>query len=62
MLSASRPDASGYDPVVSLLLSLMKDQLDFLIGRASPAARLTHPDRETVNRIFDDAKTVAACT
>ncbi|MEZ4549242.1 MAG: DEAD/DEAH box helicase [Desulfobacterales bacterium] len=44
--------------VVSPLLSLMKDQLDFLTSRGIPAARLDSTlDRETVNRIFDDAKT-----
>ena len=44
--------------VVSPLLSLMKDQLDFLTSQGIPAARLDSTlDRETVNRIFDDAKT-----
>jgi ATP-dependent DNA helicase RecQ len=43
--------------VVSPLLSLMKDQLDFLTARGIPAARLDSTlDREAVNRIFDDAK------
>jgi len=44
--------------VVSPLLSLMKDQLDFLTGKNIPAARLdsTLP-REQYNKIMNDAKT-----
>ncbi|MDA3898727.1 MAG: RecQ family ATP-dependent DNA helicase [Desulfobacteraceae bacterium] len=44
--------------VVSPLLSLMKDQLDFLTAHQIPAARLDSTlDREQTNRIFEQAKT-----
>lgn len=43
--------------VVSPLLSLMKDQLDFLLEHNIPAARLDSTlDREATNKIFEQAK------
>jgi ATP-dependent DNA helicase RecQ len=43
--------------VVSPLLSLMKDQLDFLLANNIPAARLDSTlDREQTNKIFQQAK------
>jgi len=43
--------------VVSPLLSLMKDQLDFLTARGIPAARLDSTlDRDETRRIFDAAR------
>ncbi len=43
--------------VVSPLLSLMKDQLDFLTAHHIPAARLDSSlDRDEINRIFKQAK------
>jgi ATP-dependent DNA helicase RecQ len=44
--------------VVSPLLSLMKDQLDFLLAHNIPAARLDSTlDRDQTNKIFEQAKT-----
>ena len=44
--------------VVSPLLSLMKDQLDFLLAHNIPAARLDSTlDRDQTNKIFEKAKT-----
>lgn len=47
----------GMTLVVSPLLSLMKDQLDFLRARKIPAARLDSSlEREAYNQIIEDAK------
>ncbi|MCL4191967.1 MAG: DEAD/DEAH box helicase, partial [Thermoguttaceae bacterium] len=45
----------GLTLVISPLIALMKDQLDFLISRGVPAARIDSSlDRETTVRIYDD--------
>ncbi len=45
----------GLTVVISPLIALMKDQLDFLIGRGAPAARLDSTlTREENRKLFDD--------
>jgi hypothetical protein len=47
----------GLTVVISPLIALMKDQIDFLVERQLPAARLDSSlDRETTQRVYEDLR------